>query len=67
MKQKIKNSNDTSTIYKTILSYCLKSKKNTERKNPKIVRKKQGKIMLLSKYVIVRNRILLHNKKLLDY
>ena len=32
-----------------MLSYCLKSRKNTERKNPKAVRSKNGRIMLLSK------------------
>ena len=37
------------TIYKTMLSYCLKYKKNTKSKNPKVVRTKNGRIMLLSK------------------
>ena len=32
-----------------MLCYCLKSRKNTERKNPKAVRSKNGRIMLLSK------------------
>ena len=32
-----------------MLSYCLKCRKNTENKNPKIVRTKNGRIMLLSK------------------
>ena len=32
-----------------MLSYCLKSRKNTERKNPKAVRSKNGRITLLSK------------------
>ena len=32
-----------------MLSYCLKCRKNTETKNPKIVRTKYGRIMLLSK------------------
>ena len=31
--------------------YCLKCRKNTESKNPKIAGTKNGKIMLLSKYV----------------
>ena len=30
-------------------SYCLKCRKNLESKNPKIVRTKNGRIMLLSK------------------
>ena len=32
-----------------MLSYCLKCTKNTESKNPKIVRTKNGRIMLSSK------------------
>ena len=32
-----------------MLSCCLKCRKNTESKNPKFVRKKNGRIMLLSK------------------
>ena len=32
-----------------MLSYCLKCRKNTEIKNPKVVRTKHGRIMLLSK------------------
>ena len=52
-----------------MLSYCLKLRKNTERKNPKVVRNKIGKIILLSivHCVIVKNRNLLKKKKLRDY
>ena len=32
-----------------MLSYCLKCRKNTESKNPKVVRTKTGRIMLLPK------------------
>ena len=32
-----------------MLSCCLKSRKNTESKNPNVVRSKNGRIMLLSK------------------
>ena len=32
-----------------MLSYCLKCRKNTESKNPKVVRTKNGRITLLSK------------------
>ena len=32
-----------------MLSYCWKCRKNTESKNPKVVRTKNGRIMLLSK------------------
>ena len=35
------------TIYKTMLSYYLECRKNTERKNPKLVKTKNGRIMLL--------------------
>ena len=39
-------------LYKTILSYYLKSWKNTESKNPKVVRAKNGRIMFLSKCAV---------------
>ena len=32
-----------------MLYYCLKRRKNTESKNPKVVKTKKGRIMLLSK------------------
>ena len=32
--------------------YCLKCRKNTESKNPKVSKTKNGKIMLLSKYAV---------------
>ena len=35
-----------------MLLYCLKCRKNTESKNPKIVRIKNGRIMLLSKCAV---------------
>ena len=35
-----------------MLSYCLKCRKNTESKNPKVVRIKIGRIMLLSKCAV---------------
>ena len=35
-----------------MLSYCLKCKKNTESKNPKVVKTKNGRIMFLSKYTV---------------
>ena len=34
---------------KTTLSYCLKSRKNTETKNVKVLKTKNGRIMLISK------------------
>ena len=35
-----------------MLSYCLKCRKNTEYKNPKVLRTKHGRIMLLSKCAV---------------
>ena len=35
-----------------MLLYCLKCRKNTESKNPKVARTKNGRIMLLSKYAV---------------
>ena len=35
-----------------MLSYCLKCRKNTESKNPKIAMTKKGRIMLLSKCAV---------------
>ena len=35
-----------------MLLYCLKCRKNTEMKNPKAARTKNGKIMLLSRCVV---------------
>ena len=32
-----------------MLSYCLKCRKNTQSKNPKVVKTNNGRIMLLSK------------------
>ena len=39
-----------------MLSYCLKCRKNTESKNPKITKKKRGKPLLLSKCAIWASR-----------
>ena len=35
-----------------MLSYCMKCRKNTESKNFKVVRTKNGRIMLLSKFSV---------------
>ena len=35
-----------------MLSYCLKCRKNTESKNPKVVKTKNGRIMLLLKCAV---------------
>ena len=34
------------------MSYCLKCRKNTRSKNPKVSRTKNGRIMVLSKYAV---------------
>ena len=39
-----------------MLSYCLECRKNTESKNPKIVRTKNGRIMLLSRCSVRNSR-----------
>ena len=39
-----------------MLSYCLKCRKNTESKTPKIVWTKNGSIMLLSKYSVCNSK-----------
>ena len=36
-----------------MLSYCLKCRKNTENRNPKVASTKNGTIMLLSKWAVV--------------
>ena len=35
-----------------LLHYCLKFRKNTESKNPKVAKTKNGRIMLISKCVV---------------
>ena len=35
-----------------MLSNCLKCRKNTESKNPKVVKTKNRRLMLLSKYLV---------------
>ena len=52
-----------------MLLYCLKCRKNTERKNPKVARTKNERIMLLSKYAMYDSKKsnLSNSKKLVDY
>ena len=52
-----------------MLSYCLKCRKNTESKNPKFARTKNGRIMLYQNVqcVIAKNQNLSNSKKLVDY
>ena len=39
-----------------MLSYCLKCRKSTESKNPKIARTENGRIMLLSNCVVCNSK-----------
>ena len=39
-----------------MLSYCLKCRKNTESKNSKVARTKNGRIMLLSKCAVCNSK-----------
>ena len=50
-----------------MLSHCLKCRKNTESKNSKVLRIKNGRIMFLSQYVVCDSEKLSKNKQLVDY
>ena len=52
-----------------MLSYCLKCEKNTESKNPKVARTKNGRMILLSKCAMgdSKNQNLSNSKKLMGY
>ena len=39
-----------------MLSYCLKFRKNTESKNHKVLRTKNGRITLLTKYAVCNSK-----------
>ena len=58
MKEEIKNLKTKTfywrlwSIYKPILLYCLKCRNNTESKNPKVLKTKNERIMLLSKCAV---------------
>ena len=63
---------DKMYTYETILSYCLKGRKNAENINPKFSEARNGKTMILSncsskKYVVIKNQNLSKNKKQMDY
>ena len=45
-----------SSIYKTMLSYCLRCRKNTSSKNQKVAKTKNGRKMLLSKCTVRDSR-----------
>ena len=44
--------------------YCFKCRKNTEKKNPKVTKTKDGRVMLLSKLPVCDSQNLLNIKKL---
>ena len=48
--------NKNVNLYKTLLSYFLKCRKNTGSRNPKVVRTKNGRIMLLSKCLVCNSK-----------
>ena len=50
-----------------MLSYCLKCRKNTESINSKVSKTANGKTMILSKCVAVKNQNLLKNNKQKSY
>ena len=43
-------------MHETMLSYCLKGRKNTESRNLKVVKNNNGKIMFLSKYAVCNSK-----------
>ena len=45
-----------------LLYYCLKCRKNTEGKNPKVAKTKNGRIMLLSNCVVCDSKKFLKQK-----
>ena len=49
--------------YETMLLYCLKCRKNAESINPKVVKTKNGRIMLLSKYAACHSKKSKFNKE----
>ena len=58
MKEDVKTSNNNYKfeLYKIMLSYYLNCIRNTESKNPKVARTKNGRIMFLSKCVVCNSK-----------
>ena len=52
-----------------MLLYCLTCRKNTESENSKVVKTKNGRVMLLSRcdFVTVKSQDLSKSKKLVEY
>ena len=51
-----KKKSNFNNIYKTMLSFCLSCRKNTESKNPKVEKTKNGRIMLSSKCTVCNSK-----------
>ena len=70
VKEKIKSSNDKKSLnhIQKMFSYCLQCRKNAEGKSPKVVRVKNGRITLLSRFSVCnsKNWNFVKNKKLED-
>ena len=58
MKEDVKTSNNNYKfeLYKIMLSYYLNCIRNTESKNPKVARTKNGRIMFLSQCVVCNSK-----------
>ena len=57
------------SVYNAMLSYCLNGTKNTESKNPKVARTKNGRIMFLSKCAVCDSKKskFIKQQELMDY
>ena len=69
IKKEVKSFNDKWTVYKIMLSYCLKCRKIQKVKIQKLqeLKTKEKLFYQYVKYAIVQNWNLLRNKKLVDY
>ena len=56
-----------SFIYKPMLSYCLKCRKNLENKNPKVARTNKAKLMLFSRCTLYNSKKIKIYQRLVDY
>ena len=63
VKENLKLNQKFKALYKTMLSSCLKCRKNTESKNPIVVNTKNWKTILLPRWAVCnsKNRIFLKN------
>ena len=65
VKEKIKSSKDKKSLnhIQKMFSYCLQCRKNAESKSPKVVRTKNGRITLLSKFSVCNSKKLKFRKE----